>query len=150
MTCKAEVAVAHAQFQVHWVPSALLHSPVTPSCKVFWAVAEGERKNTSILTVSFSRAIFVTIQYMYNAASWSVLARLRAHSLLAEAVLFLHGRFHGILGPETRWEQTIPIKKNPILEWEYTENKLAHALSDQMRFSTRATSECFESRWGWR
>lgn len=67
-------------------------------------------KNTFILGVSFSGAIFVTIQYMYNAASWSVLARLRAHSLLAEAVLFLHGRFHGILGPETRWEQTIPIK----------------------------------------
>lgn len=71
----------------------------------------------------------MTIQYMDSAASRSVLARLRAHSLLAEALLFPRGRFHGILGPETRWEQTIQ-KKNPISESEYKQKKLAHVLLD--------------------
>lgn len=85
----------------------------------------------------------MTIQSTYNAASWCVLARLRAHSRLAETLLFPHGRFHGILGPETRWEQTIPIKKkNPILESENTQkNKLAHALLDQVSYSARGISE---------
>lgn len=71
----------------------------------------GSSQSAGYFSVSFSWAIFVTIQYMDSAASRSVLARLRAHSLLAEALLFPRGRFHGILGPETRWEQTIQKKK---------------------------------------
>lgn len=47
----------------------------------------------------------MTIQYIYNAVSLSVPARLRGHSPPTAAMLFLRG----IHGPKTRWDQTIPI-----------------------------------------